>query len=237
MTYILTNDTNYGQNWAKEMLEDVIRPGMKAVILPLSYDYGWASDARDWQIRYEESGNYHYDLFRPLLGYGLKRKDIRILDQYGDDPADMVTVIGRSDILVLVGEDPDDCMLRIEDLGLYDVIRGYGGIVIGLSAGAKIMQESYYVTPDDGMPFRYREGLGLAGGFDLDIHYRQDLYHLAGIIRSLETQQLPLIVLPERSGILILGDEVILMGEAFAAQPKDLDELYRLYEAERYRAG
>ena len=234
MTYLFLNSTDFDQPWASDTLRDVIRPGMKAVILPLSYDYGWASDADDWRIRYDDESMYRYDLSRPLSSYGVK--DIRILDYYSEEPETMARLIRQADILVLAGENPDACMERVEDLGLKETLRSFRGIMMGLSAGAKIMQDMYYKTMDDEADaFYFREGLGVTGGFDLDIHYQPDIFHLTGIIRSLEERSVPVVILPERSGFLVQGRQIAFLGEAFTADMNHLDELYRLLAAEKDR--
>ncbi|MBE6121549.1 MAG: hypothetical protein IJ130_14970 [Solobacterium sp.] len=235
MINILLNSTNFDQPWAAETLVQILKPHMRTVILPLSYDYGWASDADDWRLRYDDDSAYSYDLLRPLRSYGISGEDISVLDYYSDDPEEMERRILRSDLLVLVGEDPDACMERLDDLCLTGTIRSYNGIVMGLSAGSKIQQEAYFKTIDEDMEFSYRQGLGLLHGFDLDTHYVQDVFHLTGLIRSIETQNLPVAVLPEKGGMLVGGNEFVLMGEAFIAGVNDLDELYSLYEAERDR--
>lgn len=235
MMNILLNSTNFDQAWAAETLIHVLHPHMKTVILPLSYDYGWASDADDWRQRYDDGSDYSYDLMRPLRSYGITADDISLLDYYADDPEDMESRILHCELLILVGEDPDACMERLDDLCLISAIRSFSGIVMGLSAGAKIQQEAYFRTIDDDMEFSYRQGLGLLHGFDIDTHYAQDCFHLLGLIRSLETQNLPVAVLPEKGGLLVSGSEFVLMGEAFIARINDLDDLYLLYEAERDR--
>lgn len=236
MTYILLNSTDFDQPWAAGTLRDVILPGMRAVILPLSYDYGWASDADDWRVRYEDESMYRYDLFRPLSAYGIPAENIRILDYYSDEPETMAALIRQADVLVLAGEDGDACMERIEDLGLRHLLQQYSGVMIGLSAGALILPDMYYqVSEERGGSFYFREGLGAAGGFLAAVHYRQDAACLGGIIRALEESSLPVVVLPEKSGFLIQGSRIDLLGEAFAADMNDLDELYRLLEAERER--
>ncbi|MDO4194127.1 MAG: hypothetical protein Q4D24_12545 [Erysipelotrichaceae bacterium] len=235
MINILLNSTNFDQEWAGQTLISILKPHMKTVILPLSYDYGWASDADDWRIRYESGSDYTYDLLRPFRAYGITEEDITLMDYYSEDPDEMEYRIEHSDLLVLLGEDPNQCMERLDDLYLISAIRSYSGIVMGLSAGSKIQQEAYFKTIDDDMEFSYRQGLGLLHGFDLDTHYVQDVFHIMGIIRSLETQNLPVVVMPEKGGIVISGNQFALMGEAFVADERDLDELYLLLESERDR--
>lgn len=233
MQVLLVNKTNYDQDWAAETLIDVIRPDMRALIMPLSYDEGWSSDAGLFQDVFARGSDYHYDLERPLRSYGIPEKNIRWIDFHRDDPSVIREQIAKADILCLVGSDPMECMERIEDLGLKDALVHYRGILIAVSAASKILQDMYYATMDESEDFHYEEGLGILSDVDLDIHYFEDRYHLAGIIHSLEERGVPQIILPDTGGVLIDSGHVNLLGNAFVADVKDLDEVYELYNEVR----
>ena len=114
-------------------------------------------------------------------------------------------------------------MMRIEDLGLD--LSGYRGILIGLSAGASIMPE-YYCQDAPVL----RKGLGLSRGFLLDMHWQADEYHTGRVIHMLETQDLPVICIPEDGGVLEEEGRFLLFGSAFAVTDRDLDRLYLQYK-------
>ena len=229
MTAILLNQTNFDQAWAAETLYELIRPGMKVCILPLAYEEGWASDAEIFQDRFSEGSEYYEDLRRPFLSYGIKQKDIYFADCHREEPEELEHDIRRSDILCVVGNDPEECMLRMEDLGLIRTIRNYPGLLITISEASKILLEEYYRTPDEDHEFEYRDGLGLLSGFDLDTHYFEDVFHLGGIIRALEEKGRSIAILPDKGGILLDHGNMELLGNAFIAGPDDLDEIYQLY--------
>ena len=223
---ILLNETNFDQDWAAETLVDILKPQLQVLILPLSGNYGWSSDAADWQDRFERGSDYHYDLMRPFRSYGIPKDHISFLNCFDEEPETAAQKLKASDLVFLVGEDPDDCMNSLEDMGLVQALQNYRGIVMGASAGAKIQLEQYYRTLDDEMLFDYHPGLGLVSGFDLESHYEEDPFHLTGIIRALESGSSSVIVLPRQGGALISGANIDLLGDAFIATANDLDELY-----------
>jgi NAD(P)H-dependent FMN reductase len=231
MINILLNETNFDQDWAAETLQTVIRPEMNVLMMPLSYNQGWSSDAQDWADRYDSESSYHYDLARPFKNYGIKERQIHWLNYYEEEPEEIERKINLSDILFLVGEDPNASMDTLEDLALSGIIRRYRGIVMGASAGAKIQLSEYYRTLDDDMQFEYRQGLGLLSGFDIDTHYEEDPFHLTGIIRSIESKDHQVIVMPKKGGALISDGHIDLLGEAFIAGRNDLDDLYSMMQS------
>ncbi len=235
MTVILLNKTNFDRDWAAETLADVIRKNMRIVMLPLSYDEGWSSDRNVWADRFSEESEYYEDLIRPFLSYGISRDHISFIDQHEDDAETAKRKLAGTDLLCVFGYDSNDCMDRLEDMGIIELIRNYHGILMGISAGSKIITDRYYHTLDDQHGFAYREGIGRLSGFDIDIHYFEDEYHLAGIIRCLEEGDRPVLIMPDQGGALISGDSAELLGNAFIADYNDLDELYQLYHEVRDR--
>ena len=230
MRILLVNKTNYDQDWAAESLIDVIRPDMHALILPLAYDQGYSSDADIYRERFSQGSAYRYDLERPLRSYGIPQENISFLDYYKDSGNVMRDKIRKSEIVCLVGNDPMECMQRIEDLDLESTLKNYDGVLIAVSAAAKILQDLYYDTLDEDKYFHYEQGLGILSGVDLDIHYMEDKFHLEGIIHSLQERAVPQIIMPEIGGALIDRGNINLLGNAFLADGKDLDEVYSLYE-------
>ncbi|MBR0478703.1 MAG: hypothetical protein IJJ24_06370 [Solobacterium sp.] len=217
--------TNYDGVWASDVLPEILGGRMKAAVLPLSYDYGWSSDAAEWSVQFSEDSMFRYDLKRPLVSFGIPEKNIRWIDHFrmeGFEPDDY-------DVLVLAGEDPAECMMRMEDLGLD--LQSYRGILIGLSAGASIMAERFSLFSEDSPVFELLPGLGLSRGFLLDMHWQEDEYHLRNVIYMLETQDLPVICIPEDGGLLEEEGQFLLFGSAFAVTDRDLDRLYLKLES------
>ena len=211
--------TNYDGVWASDVMPEILKKDMTVGILPLSYDYGWSSDAVEWSDQFAEDGVFRYDLYRPLISCGIPKKNIRLIDHFrmeGFRPDDY-------DVLILAGEDPGECMLRMEDLGLD--LHTYRGILIGLSAGASIMAEYYCQDAPVLMP-----GLALSHGFLAEMHWQADEYHTGRAIRLLEAQDTPIICIPEDGGVLEEAGKITLFGSASVLTDRDLDRLYLQYE-------
>ena len=105
--------------------------------------------------------------------------------------------------------------------------------MIGTSAGAMIQLDTFHLTPEEDYEYQYYEGLALLGGFDIEVHYEEDLRHIEAIIRTLEDTGNPVIVLPNEGGAIIGDNMFELLGEAFVLETNDLDELYQAYDTLR----
>ncbi len=221
MIRLLMCGTNYDGIWAADTLLEVIRPGMKAGILPLSGSSGYSSDMLEWADTFADEGVYVYDLKRPLLSYGIRPEDIEVLDHYRLERFEPE----RYDILILAGEDAHACMERLEDLGITGKLKYYRGILIGLSAGAEIMTEVYRDVSGELYP-----GLAVTGGFIPLMHYDRDADQIRQAIHLIEYEDLPVILVSEDGGILADDDGISLFGEACVCTDRDLDMLYSMYD-------
>lgn len=230
---LLANRTNFDQDWAQEAVSQMLGPAVNVALMPLSQDEGWASDARLFRERFASGSEYRDDLLRPFRAYGIPPSQVHWLDYHDVTRAGMEAVLARCDVLCLVGDDPEACMHRIEDLDLKETLSSWTKNLIGISAGAEILMPSFFpLLTDSCLP---QEGLGLVAGLDLDTHYEENAAHLKAVIRRLEDNVRPQIILPEKGAVLLDGSRMDLLGEAFAAGPQDLDEIYNLYEALRER--
>ena len=73
-----------------------------------------------------------------------------------------------------------------------------------------------------------RDGLARIPLIRFHMHYSETEEELRKMIRYLETDSRPLIVLSEKSGLYIENGSLELLGDAFIAEDSDLDELYSL---------
>ena len=61
---------------------------------------------------------------------------------------------------------------RINELGLYDILAQFDGVVMGNSAGALVQLSNYHVSPDRDYPeFGYYQGLPYLNEFYLEVHF------------------------------------------------------------------
>ncbi len=234
MINVLLNLSNFDEPWAYGSLENILLPRSRVLILPLSYDEGWITDAYEWKERYGRGSRYYEELVRPFRAFGINDNDISWINYYEDDRESSLRKINEADILLFTGGYPDWMLQRLYDLGIRDEISGFEGAVMGMSAGALIQLDEYHLTEEEGYEYQIQEGLGLLSGFDIEPHYEEDLHHITGIIRSLEDMGRPLIAMPNRGGVLIDDGHFELLGESFILEPKDLDELYAAYDFLRY---
>ncbi len=234
MTNILMSVPAFHTGWAYPALAPYIHPGMKAAIAALSYGEGWISDIDEWRMCYGKGQREYEEIVQPFLACGLREKDIAWINYVEDTPLSAAKKILDSDILFLTGGYPDWMLQRMYDLEIKNLIRDYEGVVIGVSAGAMVQLDLYHLTPEDGYEYQYQEGLGMLGGFDVEVHYEEDLRHIEAIIRTLEDTGRAVVAMDNQSGLLIDGDHLELLGNAFILDMNDLDELYQTYDGLRF---
>ncbi|MDO4520540.1 MAG: Type 1 glutamine amidotransferase-like domain-containing protein [Erysipelotrichaceae bacterium] len=202
-------------------------------ILPLSYSEGWITDGEEWKESYGKGTDGYEELVRPFRSFGIKDPQISWVNYYEDDEASASRKIREADVLFFTGGYPDWMLQRLYDLGITEEVRNFDGVMMGTSAGAMIQLDTFHLTPEEDYEYQYYEGLALLGGFDIEVHYEEDLRHIEAIIRTLEDTGNPVIVLPNEGGAIIGDNMFELLGEAFVLETNDLDELYQAYDTLR----
>ncbi|MBQ3272287.1 MAG: hypothetical protein IJH44_03435 [Solobacterium sp.] len=221
---LLFSDMNYDREWAAGLLAETFSYMQTAAVLPLVHEEGWASDAVMHGDLLAEEENL-YRLQRPLRAYGMKPENIRILNQNGLEPEIFARVLQHSDVLVLSARSASEACRILEDRGLDSLIRRYHGLLVGIGAGAEALLD----TVEDSWYGVEREGLGVLSGFHLMMNYSEEPEQLAQIIRYLETGDESVVIVPAQGGVLFDYGNIELLGNAFIADGRDLDELYSLY--------
>lgn len=223
---LLFSNMNYEQEWAAELLAETFSYMHTAAVLPLVYEEGWASDAMmHGDMLNEEENLYH--LRRSLRAYGMRPENIRILNQADLEPEMFERILQHSDVLVLIADNAAQACRILEDRGLDGMVRRYHGLLIGVGAGAEALLD----TVEDSWYGVEREGLGVLSGFHLLMNYREEPEQLQTIIRYLETGDESVIIVPEQGGVMFDYGNIELLGNAFIADERDLDELYSLYSS------
>ena len=219
---LIASRTGYDKDWAASVLADIFHKDMKAAILPLEYEEGWASDRIEAASRFDAGSERRYDVERPLRAYGIRA--IRWLVDCHPDA--IRAALKESDVLCLFGSDASQCMERMEDLGLEDAVRSFDGILIVLSTAASILEAQF--EGGDAWDSELREGLGVLPGVHFLMHYEESEESIRKMIRMLERDGRPILVLSDRSGVYLEEGHIELLGDAFIADENDLDELYSL---------
>lgn len=233
MIHVLLNLSNFDEPWAYGAMENILSPSSKVTILPLSYSEGWITDGEEWKENYGKGTDGYEELVRPFRAFGIKDRNIRWVNYYEDDEESASRKIREADVLFFTGGYPDWMLQRMYDLGITEEVMRFDGVMIGTSAGAMIQLDTFHLTPEDDYEFQYYEGLGFLSGFDLEVHYEEDLRHVEAIIRTLEDTGNPVIVCPNEGGVIIGENMFELLGQAFILETKDLDELYQAYDTLR----
>ena len=224
MADILLNGLSFHESWGGSALQYLIRPDAKVVILPLSGNDGYSSDARQWEACFTRGRKQYEALVRPFRSFGIHDDQISMINYYSDDEDSASRKIGSADIVYLVGRNPVWMMQRLEDLHITDLISSFGGTLIGNAAGAMIMMENF-TAYHDGIR-RYEKGLARQGGFRLDLTFDQTEQGIYRLIHLLETEDTPVVVLSGRCGAVIDGTHFDLLGDGMLLGPEDLDMLY-----------
>ncbi|MBR2810191.1 MAG: Type 1 glutamine amidotransferase-like domain-containing protein [Solobacterium sp.] len=234
MINVLLNISNFDEPWAYGSLEPLLPPHSKVLILPLSYDEGWITDAYEYREKYGRGTEGYEELVRPFRAFGIDDDDISWINYYEDDRDSALRKLENAEVLFFTGGYPDWMLQRLYDLGIKEDIAAFDGVVMGTSAGALVQLDEYHLNEEEGYPYQIQEGLGLIGGFDIDVHYEESETHMAGIIRSIEDMDRPVVCMPNDGGMILDGENVELLGGAFVLTRDNLDELYEAYEALQY---
>lgn len=223
---ILLNINNFSEEFAYESLSQIIQPNMKVLIIPWSYHEDFIQNADDFDREFGKGGPQYEEIAHEFMNYGIKRKNIKVLHYYKDNKRTAHSKFFFADILFFTGGYPDRFLYRIDHAGIRSLIQKFKGIVMGTSAGAMIQLDRYHVTPEEeGQDYEYHEGLGLLSGFDIEVHYEDSFEHLASLIIDLQLHGIEIFALPNNGGMIVDGDDMELLGDAFPISPEDIDEL------------
>lgn len=229
MIQLLLNKTNFDGRWAAETLFTLFHENQKVLIIPLSQKTGWASDYEDYTNKFEQGSEYHADLIRPFLRYGIPKRNIRILNHFDYDEDSLSRLINNYDVVCFSAEEALDAYNCLLDLNILNVLSNYDGISIFLSGAASVLSEYFPVYDDDYETFITYDGFNYIEGVDLVMDYQETDEYLKYIIETIEDRNRKVLICPKDGGVLLTDTSTELLGSAFIADQNDLDEIYRLY--------
>lgn len=87
------------------------------------------------------------DVFCALTDAGIYPSVYRVLDSYNEDEAP--ELISDSDFLIFAGGHVPTQADFFEDLGLRELLSGYDGVILGISAGSMNMAATVYAHPEE----------------------------------------------------------------------------------------
>ena len=233
MINLIFHENNFDAEWAYESLRNILTPDKQVLVFPLFFNEEWSEDLENFEHRYRKGSRAYEKIAAPFRNYLFKDDHLHFLTLNQEDAQSLKTKIANTDILYLIGNNPVTMMEVIEDYGLQKTLLEYDGIVIGNAAGSTVMMDEF--LPDEEWDREKKPGIGYLRGFMLDAGYEEDAYHLQKIIRSLQEEGKAVFGCPKNGGILIQDGHYELLGDAFAADDNDLDNIYHAYEDARSR--
>jgi len=213
---ILLSEYNFNDSWIRAELTKRISEDSKVTIFPFSFSGEKIKDSADWDNAYsKEKGKYYPTIVFPFSDYGVKEENISWINYYADSSSEMVAKIRDSDILFLTGGCPIESMKRIHEKGLFNVIRDYRNMVIGVSAGALIQLTDYFLSPDNGSEeFGYHKGLGLIEPeCFIEVHYAESKVQMECINAALRDHGKTVYAIKDTGGIIIDNHSIELLGD------------------------
>jgi cyanophycinase-like exopeptidase len=223
---ILLNINNFGDDFAFYELKRYIRSRHRVLIIPFSYHEDYIRNVDEFTEHFSKSSPEIQEIVREFSRYGIRSKNIRILNYYTDSEKTIQSKFKHSDILFFTGGYPDRALYRIDTLGIRDYILNFQGIVMGTSAGAMIQIDKYHLTPEnDEDDYDYHDGLGLLSGFDIEVHFEANFLHLAGLLTALKLNQKPIYVMPNDGGLIVHDGNVTPIGNTFVLTVDDIDDI------------
>ncbi len=155
-------------------MKKYIKPTDTVCVVPFSFGDGQTRCAEDWKRLYDGEGSYYYHrMTAPFTAYGISADRIAVVNYFEDSRETAAEKIRLSDILFLPGGVTKKTLERIDEFDLRGVIKEFSSVIMGASAGALAQLGEYHTSPyhEEFPDFRYCKGLGLVGGFYLEVHY------------------------------------------------------------------
>ena len=118
---------------------------------------------------------FYQDMYGAFLRAGIKAKDVRLLDGRNRDEA--LKLVAWSDFIILMGGHVPTQNEFFTRIGLKNLLRGYPGVVMGISAGTMNAAETVYAQPEEAGESkpsfrRFYPGLGLTH-INICPHYQE----------------------------------------------------------------
>ncbi len=214
MKTALLNYYNFNEQWAYDRLLPYIQPDSRVTVLSLAYRDDEVSSHDEWCSKYAEGGTHYDKIVAPFASFGIEASSIQWVLPYVDSSEIAREKIECSDVLLICGGLPDRLLERMVDMGIDGVVSSHSGIVLGVSAGAMVMLDSYHITPDDDYDSYMPDvkGLGVVTGIDLEVHYEASDIQRQCMVEQLSRYDTPIYAMYHEGGLLVIDDKVTLMG-------------------------
>ena len=197
----------------KEMRE-LIKPHSKVLCFSAS-DIQWQKKNVDELLI---NGRYFNEQYAPFREFGIDRGDFYIVTPY--DNRDFVKWrVEHSDLIVLLGGYMENLTFKLKYYDIWDKLEGKN--IIGISAGALVLCDEYYILPnvdDYYVEHEIVEGIGLVENYRPLVHFRDTKEHwdnYSFVLKvCLKNKGIP-IILGDDEGILIDGKSIKFVGGSY----------------------
>lgn len=169
MYSILMSNLDMGFEHVKNKISNLINKNTKVTVIPWSF----AVELKSKNIIefFDEKKSKKY--INPFLELGLDKNNITILDCYNDSTEYMKDKINESSILLLTGGNPEMFYNKVIKSGILDCLKKYNNTIIGVSAGAELQLNRYFITKKNNYykKFDWYDGFGIIDNdFYFDVH-------------------------------------------------------------------
>ena len=162
---------------------------------------------------YEKTDKHYNNLIKFFKDININFKNVYLIDNRITKDAAQKYIL-ESDVVFLMGGDPEKEMMSIKEYDLVDILRERGGLTIGVSAGSMNMS-SYvcYLDEEKGIDILEYDGIGLT---NLYIYPHLDLTNIDYIKEIFDvSKKKDLILLPDNSFIRIENGQEKIYGEHY----------------------
>ncbi len=216
MMNILLDKLDFNESWAIETFKKIIKPNHKICVIPLAFKDEWIRTGEEWEKAYNKlNGEFYKSTVSTFYTFGIKDKNIELLNYFEDTFEIAQEKINSSDIILFTGGYPDKIISRLGEMNLIKVIEKYEGIIMGWSAGAMIQCFDYYISPDEDYPeYIQKRGLNYINNFAVEVHYKKNKIQDDSIKRYIETTGNSVITTMRQSAIIVENGSIKLLGNA-----------------------
>ena len=142
-------------------------------VLPICTMKSYVDNVMQWEEYYGADGIQTKKILKELCDLGAVKERVFFYNYYLniDDNADWNKVYN---FIVIPGGDAELGMLRAQQLGISNKIKGFNGDIIAYSAGALMLYEKYFLSPNwYYRQMKYSTGIGLNSmpPWLIEVHY------------------------------------------------------------------
>ena len=205
-TYIMLSDGKFLEDEVcYEGVKHIIKPFSRVVCIPFACSPKFLFEKSDKEFSYD--GDFYKQHYRHFEQYDVS-------DFYIINPSDPIGFIewkiDHCDIIYLSGGSMKVLKFMLQSFGLWDILRKIEGkVIIGESAGSLMLQKTYVVFAENGLP-NYYKGLDLVDT-DIFVHYEKDnRTHIS----NFDTMKIfdDTYALPNNGGLIIEENKVTKVG-------------------------